>query len=99
MYISDNVHLHIRRLAMNDTTHTSQRKKLFRVTDRVLATGAPVRIRCGARVLTLSADSGGKGSGRLARLKRRNLIVGDASTLWKVKAGGSRYRATALKPR
>jgi len=51
------------------------------------------------RVSTLSADAGGKIQGRLARLKRRNLISGDASTLWKVKAGRNRYRATALKPR
>ena len=80
---------------MNDMTLTALRKKLFRVADRVLATGAPVRIRRGARVLTLSADAGGKGAGRLARLKRRNLIAGDASTLWKVKAGKWRGRASA----
>lgn len=80
---------------MNDITLTTLRKKLFRVADRVLATGAPVRILRGARVLTLSADALGKGSGRLTRLKRRNLISGDAGTLWKVKAGRWRGRASA----
>ncbi len=80
---------------MNDMTLTALRKKLFRVADRVLATGAPVRIRRGARVLTLSADAGGRSPGRLARLKRRNLISGDASTLWKVKVGRWRGRASA----
>jgi len=95
MYLSDNLAVHIGWLAMNDMTLTALRKKLFRVADRVLATGAPVRIRRGARVLTLSADAGGKGAGRLARLKPRNLIAGDASTLWKVKAGRWRGRASA----
>ena len=80
---------------MTDMTLTTLRKKLFRVADRVLATGSPVRIRRGARVLTLAADAGGKAPGRLARLKRRNLISGDASTLWKEKAGRWRGRANA----
>ena len=95
MYMSHNTYVHIRLTAVNDMTLTTLRKTLFRVADRVLATGAPVRIRRGARVLTLSADAGGKGSGRLARLKRRNLISGDASTLWKVKVGRWRGRASA----
>ena len=80
---------------MNDMTLTKLRNTLFRVADRVLATGAPVRIRRGARVLTLSADAGGKIQSRLARLKRRNLISGDAGALWKVKAGRWRGRASA----
>jgi hypothetical protein len=71
---------------MNDITLTALRKKLFRVADRVLSTGAAVRIRRGGRVLTLSADAPRKPAGRLARLKRRNVIAGDPSTLWKVKA-------------
>jgi hypothetical protein len=87
--------VHIGLPAMNDMTLTALRKKLFGVADRVLTTGASVRIRRGARVLTLSADTAGKGVGRLARLKRRNLIVGDAGTLWKVKAGRWRGRASA----
>jgi len=95
MYILDNAHVHIRRPAMNDMTLTTLRKRLFRVADRVLATGAPVRIRRGGRVLTLSADAGGKSPGRLARLRRRNLISGDANTLWKVKVGRWRGRASA----
>lgn len=78
---------------MNDLTLTALRKRLFRVADRVLSTGATVRIRRGGRVLTLSADAQPKGRGRLARLKRRNLICGDASGLWKVKAGRWRGRA------
>ena len=35
--------------------------------------------------LRKSLYAGGIGLGRLARMKRRNLISGDASTLWKVK--------------
>lgn len=77
---------------MNDITLTALRKKLFRVADRVLSTGAAVRIRRGGRSLTLSADTQ-KNAGRLARLKRRNLISGDAASLWKVKPGKWRGRA------
>jgi hypothetical protein len=66
---------------MNDMTFTALRKRLFREADRVPAIGAPIRFRRGARVLT--------------RLKPRNLIAGDASTLWKVKAGSRRGRASA----
>ena len=80
---------------MNDLTLTTLRKKLFRVANRVLATGVSVRIRRGARVLTLSAEGDGKGAGRLARLKRRKLIAGDPAALWKVKAGRWRGRASA----
>jgi hypothetical protein len=76
-------------------TLTELRKSLFRVADRVLATGAPVRIRRRGRVLTLSANEGGKGPSRLARLKRRSLISGDARTLWKVKVGRWRGRTSA----
>ncbi|OGA06499.1 MAG: hypothetical protein A3D95_12000 [Betaproteobacteria bacterium RIFCSPHIGHO2_12_FULL_69_13] len=80
---------------MNDMTLTALRRRLFRVADRVLATGAPVRIRRGGRTLTLSADAERKGAGRLARLKRRNVIAGDAAALWKVKVGKWRGRASA----
>ncbi len=80
---------------MNDMTLTALRKRLFRVADRVLSTGAPVRIRRGGRVLTLSAGAGGQGARRLARLKRRSLILGDASALWKAKVGRWRGRASA----
>ena len=91
----DNGYVHSGRLAMNDMTLTALRKKLFRVADRVLATGAPVRIRRGGRVLTLAAAETGKAPDRLARLKRRKLISGDASALWKVKVGRWRGRASA----
>jgi hypothetical protein len=87
MYMSDNKHVH-----MSDLTLTQLRKSLFQVADRVLSTGAPVRIRRRGRTLTLSAD-GKAGAGRLSRLKRRALISGDASTLWKVKPGKWRGRA------
>ncbi len=80
---------------MNDMTLTALRKRLFRVADKVLATGTPVRIRRGGRTLTLSAESRQAGAGRLARLKRRKLIAGEAATLWKVKVGKWRGRASA----
>lgn len=87
-----NSYVHICGPPMNDITLTSLRKKLFRVADKVLATGAPVRIRRGGRILTLSADAPRKPTGRLTRLKRRNVISGDASALWKVKVGKWRGR-------
>jgi hypothetical protein len=77
---------------MADLTLTELRKTLFQVADQVLSTGAPARIRRGGRVLTLSAD-GRRAPGRLARLKRRDLIAGDAATLWKVKPAKWRGRA------
>lgn len=89
-----NSYVHIGVPAMNDMTLTALRKKLFRVADRVLATGAPVRIRRGGRVLTLSADANAKNPDRLARLKRRDVISGDAKGLWKVRPGRWRGRAS-----
>lgn len=80
---------------MSDLTLTELRKRLFRVADRVLATGAPVRIRRGARLLTLSADSRRRTPSRLARLKRRDVITGEAKDLWKVRPGRWRGRASA----
>ncbi len=77
---------------MNDMTLTALRKKLYRVANRGLATGEPVRIRRGGSVLTLSTDSAARIPGRLARLKRRSLIEGDAGNLWKAKFGRWRGR-------
>jgi hypothetical protein len=68
------MYISVDKVPMNDITLTALRKKLFRVADR------------GGRVLTLSADAPRKPAGRLARLKRRNVVAGDPSTLWKVKA-------------
>ena len=90
----DNEYVHIGPPAMNDMTLTTLRKKLFRVAERVLATGAPVRIRRGERILTLSADRRPQVPDRLARLKRRSLISGDAGGLWKVKPGRWRGRSS-----
>jgi hypothetical protein len=72
---------------MADMTLTDLRRRLFRVADRVLQTGTAVRIRRRGRVLTLGAEAGRAPEGRLSRLKRRRLIVGDPAKLWKVKAG------------
>ena len=91
--MSDNAYVHIGLPAMNDMTLTTLRKKLFRVADRILATGAPVRIRRGERILTLSAEGRRQAPVRLARLKRRSLICGDAGALWKVKPGRWRGRS------
>ena len=46
-------------------------------------TGTQVQICHGRGVLTLAAA--GRGRSRLARVKRRRLIAGDAGSLWKVK--------------
>lgn len=94
MYASDNPYVHIGPQRMDDITLTALRKSLFRVANRVLATGAPVRIRRGTRILTLSADGSGKAPSRLARLKRRDLVSGNARDLWKVKPGIWRGRAS-----
>lgn len=72
---------------MADMTLTDLRRRLFRVADRVLQTGAAVRIRRRGRVLTLGPEGGRAPEGRLRRLKRRRLIVGHPASLWKVKAG------------
>ena len=90
----DNSHVHIGLPTMNPMTLTALRKKLFRVADRVLSTGGPVLIRRGGRVLTLSADAKRRTHARLARLKRRDLISGDAKDLWKVKPGKWHGRAS-----
>jgi len=92
MYMSHNKHVQIELATMNDMTLTALRRTLFRVADRVLSTGTPVRIRRRGHVLTLAAEADGKSPGRPRRLKRRRLIVGEASTLWKVKAGKWRGR-------
>jgi len=70
---------------MPDMTLTDLRRRLFRVADRVLETGAPVRIRRHGRVLTLGTQDPPGSEGRLKGLKRRRLILGDPKTLWKVK--------------
>ncbi len=72
---------------MPDMTLTDLRRNLFRVADRVVKTGTPVRIRRRGRTLTLTAETSGSRKGRLKNLKRRSLIAGDASTLWRVKVG------------
>lgn len=63
---------------MEKITVTALRQNLFNVVDRVLATGEPVEIeRHGQRLLLVPERE----SGKLARLKKRSLIVGDAATL------------------
>lgn len=72
---------------MEKLTLTALRKDLFRVVDRVLATGIPVAIeRGGGTVLITSKTPRSK----LSTLKRRNLIRGDPRALVDVKA--SRWR-------
>lgn len=94
MYMSDNPSVHVEVPKLNDMTLTALRKSLFRVAERVLATGAPVRIRRGAQILTLSADPQRRSPSRLAGLRQRNLVSGDAKDLWKVKPGKWRGRAS-----
>lgn len=63
---------------MEKLTITALRQNLFSVIDRVLATGEAVEIeRHGKRLLLVPEQ----GAGRLARLKKRSLIAGDAATL------------------
>jgi hypothetical protein len=81
---------------MDDITLTALRKSLFRVADRVFATDAPVSIRHGTRVLTLSANPSRTKPSRLERLKQRDLISGDAKGRWKVKPSRSHVHSQRL---
>ncbi|MHB1591380.1 MAG: type II toxin-antitoxin system Phd/YefM family antitoxin [Sulfuricella sp.] len=63
---------------MEKMTITALRQNLFNVIDQVLATGEPVEIeRHGKRLLLVPEQ----GAGKLARLKKRPLIAGDAASL------------------
>jgi prevent-host-death family protein len=63
---------------MEKMTITALRQNLFNVIDRALATGEPVEIeRHGKRLLLVPEQ----GAGKLARLKKRALITGDAASL------------------
>lgn len=63
---------------MEKMTITTLRKNLFNVIDHALATGEPVEIeRHGKRLLLVPEQ----GAGKLARLKKRTLITGDAASL------------------
>ncbi|MGD9787083.1 MAG: type II toxin-antitoxin system Phd/YefM family antitoxin [Sulfuricellaceae bacterium] len=63
---------------MEKITVTALRQNLFSVIDRVLATGEAVEIeRHGKRLLLMPEQ----GAGKLACLKKRSLIAGDAATL------------------
>lgn len=63
---------------MEKITITALRQNLFNVVDRVLATGKPVEIERHGKRLLLMPEQGGS---KLARLKKRRLIVGNAATL------------------
>lgn len=63
---------------MEKITVTALRQNIFNVVDRALATGEAVEVeRRGQRLLLIPERK----SGKLARLKKRSLIVGDAATL------------------
>lgn len=63
---------------MEKITITALRQNLFNVIDRILATGEPVEIERHGKRLLLMPEQGGS---KLARLKKRQLIAGDAATL------------------
>jgi hypothetical protein len=64
---------------MEPLSLTALRKRLFEVVDRVLDTGVPAVVeRRGRRVLIVAEDRTGS---RLARLRRRQGIVGDPDDL------------------
>ena len=63
---------------MEKMTITALRQNLFNVIDQVLATGEPVEIeRHGKRLLLVPEQ----GASKIARLKKRPLITGDAASL------------------
>lgn len=63
---------------MEKFTVTALRQNLFNVIDHVLATGEAVEIeRHGKRLLLMPEQ----GASKLARLRKRSLIIGDAASL------------------
>jgi hypothetical protein len=70
---------------MHKLSITTLRQKLFQVADEVLASGVPVAIERRGKVLLLVAEAAG--GGRLAALKRRKLIRGDAADLADTRVG------------
>lgn len=65
-------------------TLTNLRQNLFQVVDKVLETGIPIAIERGGKTLLLTPQDEGP---KLARLKRRKLIKGDAESIVDAKAG------------
>ena len=66
-------------LDMKPLSLTALRKQLYRVIDRVLATGIPVEVeRNGRRVLIMPTEGVGR---KLTQLKKRDGIIGDPETL------------------
>jgi antitoxin (DNA-binding transcriptional repressor) of toxin-antitoxin stability system len=70
---------------MQKLSITALRQKLFQVADEVLESGVPVAIERRGRTLLLVAEDAGKP--RLAALKRRKLVKGDAADLATTKVG------------
>ena len=70
---------------MEKLTLTALRQRLFQVADRVLHTGVPVAIERRGKRLLLAPDR--STTARIANLKRRKLIRGDAESLVNAKVG------------
>ncbi|MEX2542818.1 MAG: type II toxin-antitoxin system Phd/YefM family antitoxin [Trueperaceae bacterium] len=70
---------------MEKLTITALRKRLYQVVDGVLETGVPVEIERHGRTVVIALGKGGRS--RLARLERRNGIVGDPDDLAQVRVG------------
>lgn len=70
---------------MQKLSITALRQKLFQVADEVLESGIPVAIERRGRTLLLVAEAAGKS--RLAALKRRKLVKGDAADLVNTRVG------------
>lgn len=69
---------------MEKLTLTALRQDLFRVVDRVLATGSPVAIERKGKTILLTPQVRPP---KLGRLKRRRLVIGDPRSLVDVKVG------------
>lgn len=70
---------------MEKITLTALRQRLFQVADRVLYTGVPIAIERRGKRLLLAPERGTMS--RIANLKRRKLIRGDAQSLVNAKVG------------
>lgn len=70
---------------MRKMTVTALRKQLYRVVDEVLESGVPVEIERDGKTVIITPGEGSRS--RLARLERRNGIVGDPEELVDARVG------------
>jgi hypothetical protein len=76
------------RIEMTPISLTALRSQLFKIVDRVIETGMPVKIERKGHRLKIVLD---EKKSKLNNLKRRNCIVGDPDELIDLKVGQRTY--------